>query len=478
LGPRATPILAVEAAFAMTEPNPRADHRDGTEAFRVDSAFLAHVAGAVYDRDAPQLRRLLLGLHPADIADTITQAPAEALPRLLQLIGQELPPAFLADVPPEKREAVLALLPDSYVADALETLDTDDAAAVAADLDEDRLEDALKAADEDTRLALEQSLAAGEDTAGRLTQREFVAAPEFWTVGDAIDHMRNPEIELPDAFFEIYVIDPRFRPVGVIALATFLRCARETPLREIMTPPQVLIRPQMDQEEVAYVFQRYHLASAPVVDDADRLTGMVTVDDIVHVIKEESGEDLLKLSGVSEASQTDTILQSIQARAPWLLVNMATALVASLVIGQFQGSIEELVYLAVLMPIVASLGGNAGTQALAVAVRALAARDLTPANAWRYVSREAVTAMINGVMIGGALALIAGLVFASGGLALAIFLAVVINLTCAGLAGILAPLTLERFGADPAVSSSVFVTFVTDCVGFLSFLSLATLILL
>jgi magnesium transporter len=446
--------------------------------FVIPPGFLAHVAGAAYDRDAPQLRRLLLPLHPADIADIITQLPQEALSRVISLMGQELPAEFLADVPTDRREAVLALLPDAYVSQALENLDTDDAAAVAADLDEDRLEDALKAAGDETRLALEQNLAAGEETAGRLTQREFVAAPEFWTVGDAIDRMRDPEVALPEAFFEIYVVDPMFRPIGAVALSIFLRSARETPLKTIMRTPQALIRPEMDQEEVAYVFQRYHLASAPVVDEAGRLTGMVTVDDIVHVIKEERDEDLLKLSGVSEANQTDSIWRSIQARAPWLFVNMGTALGASAVIGQFSGAIEKLVYLAVLMPIVASLGGNAGTQALAVAVRALGARDLTPANAWRYVSREALTAMFNGVLIGGLLALIAGLWFQNSGLSLAIFLAVLINLTCAGLVGILAPLTLNRFGADPAVSSSVFVTFVTDCVGFLGFLGLASLILL
>jgi magnesium transporter len=467
----------------MSEASARGDRRDaeGRESearFAVDSAFLAHVTGAAYDRDAPQLRRILLSLHPADLADVVTQLPQDALTRLFKLIGSELPAEFLADLAPDKREAVLALLPDAYVASALETLDTDDAAAVAADLDEDRLEDALKAADEDTRLALEQSLAADEETAGRLTQREFVAVPEFWTVGDAIDFMRDPQAVLPEAFFEIYIVDPLFQPIGAVALSTFLRSERAVPLRDIMTPPQAVIHAEMDQEEVAYIFQRYHLASAPVVDGAGRLTGMVTVDDIVHVIKEERDEDLLKLSGVSEASQTDTIWRSIQARAPWLFVNMGTALAASMVIGQFEGSIEQLVYLAVLMPIVASLGGNAGTQALAVAVRALAARDLTPSNAWRYVTREAATAMINGLMIGGLLALVAGLWFASAGLALAIFLAVLINLTCAGLAGILAPLTLTRFGADPAVSSSIFVTFVTDCVGFLAFLGLATLILL
>lgn len=456
----------------------RREQEPRAERFRVDGAFLAHVSGAAYDRDAPQLRRLLLRLHPADIADVVTQAPEDALRRLLTLIGSELPAAFLADVPTDKRELVLALLPDAYVSRALESLDTDDAAAVAADLDDERLEDALQAADEDTRLALEQSLAADEDSAGRLTQREFVAAPEFWTVGAAIDHMRDKSVELPDSFFEIYVVDPLFRPIGAVALATFLRSGRETPLRDIMAPPQALIRPEMDQEEVAYVFQRYHLASAPVVDDAGRLTGMVTVDDIVHVMKEERDEDLLKLSGVSEASAGDTIGSSIRARAPWLAVNMATALVSASVIGAFEGSIEQLVALAVLMPVVASLGGNAGTQALAVAVRAIAARELTPGNAWRYVVRETLTAMVNGVFIGALAASAAGLWFQSPGLSLAIFLAVLINLTCAGLIGIMAPLTLTRFGADPAVSSSIFVTFVTDCVGFLSFLGLATLILL
>lgn len=462
----------------MAEQRLSSDRREPGERFEIDGAFLAHVAGATYDRDAPQLRRLLLKLHPADIADVVTQLPDEALRRLMRLVGSELPAEFLADLEPEKRETVLALLPDAYVNQALEDLDTDDAAAVAADLDEDRLEDALKAADDETRLALEQSLAADEETAGRLTQREFVAAPEFWTVGQAIDHMRDVSVVLPDSFFEIYIVDPMFRPIGAVPLSTFLRQPRETALKDIMRAPQALIQTDQDQEEVAFLFQRYHLASAPVVDEAGRLTGMVTVDDIVHVIKEERDEDLLKLSGVSDASQTDTVLRSLRARAPWLMLNMGTALIASSVIGAFEHSIETLVALAILMPIVASLGGNAGTQALAVAVRALAARDLTPANAWRHVTREAITAMLNGVLIGGLIALAAGVWFQNPGLALAIFLAVLINLTVAGLAGVLAPLALSRIGADPAVSSSVLVTFVTDCVGFLAFLGLATLIVL
>jgi magnesium transporter len=445
--------------------------------FEIDPHFVTMVTAAAYDRDAPELRRLLKDLHPADLADVVERLPEEALKRLMRLVGPELPSAFLADVEWETRERVLELLPADYVGRALGELDTDDAAAVAADLDEDKLEQALAAADDETRLAVEQGLAADEDTAGRLMQRELVAAPEFWTVGDAIDHMRSEDTELPETFFELYVVDPGFRPVGAVALSTLLRARRETRLAEIMRAPQALIRPEMDQEEVAFVFQKYHLASAPVVDEGGRLTGVVTIDDIVHVISDESEEDLLKLSGVSDASQSDTVARSIRARAPWLGLNLFTGLASASVIALFGGEIEKVVALAVLMPIVASVGGNAGTQALAVAVRAIASRDLTAANAFRHVWRELFTGFCNGVMMAVLLAAVAGVWFANAGISLAVGLAIVINLTVAGLAGILVPLTLRRFGADPAVSSSVFVTFVTDFTGFLAFLGLASVIL-
>jgi magnesium transporter len=291
--------------------------------------------------------------------------------------------------------------------------------------------------------------------------------------------MRVESAELPDEFFEIYVVDAAMRPIGAVRVSSLIRSRRETPLIEIMRAPLILIRPEMDQEEVAQTFQKYHMASAPVVDEAGRLTGMVTVDDIVDVISEESEEDLLKLAGVSEAAQTDSVLKSVRARAPWLLVNLGTAVVASWVIQRFEGSISQLVALAILMPIVASMGGNAGTQALAVAVRAIAARDLTESNAPRYVLREAMTAVSNGAIFALVLAFVVAIWFPQTPLlSLAIALAVLINFACAGLAGILVPLTLRRLGADPAVSSSVFVTFVTDIVGFLAFLGLATVILL
>ncbi|MFZ4122313.1 MAG: magnesium transporter [Caulobacterales bacterium] len=449
------------------------------EAQTRDPLFIARLIGAAGDRDGPLLRRLLLPLAAADIAEALEQLPGESLRSVARLIGQDLPSDLLAFLSWDRREEVLTYLPSAFVAKALGEMDTDDAAAVAADIPEAQLDAVLAAADADTRIAVQEALSFDEETVGRLMQREFVAAPDFWTVGQAIDKIRAESDELPDVFFEIYVVDVRMRPVGAVPVSRFLRAARDRPLASIMTAPQVLVRPEMDQEEVAVLFQKYHLASAPVVDDAGRLTGMVTVDDIVDVIQEEGQEDLLKLSGVSEASPTTaTVSRSVATRAPWIAVNLGTALISSSVISAFAHSIEELVALAVLMPVVASLGGNAGTQALAVAVRALASRELTGANAARMVVREGLTGLANGAIFASGLAVIALIWFHSGGLATAVGLAVLINFMCAGLAGILVPLALSRFGADPAVSSSVFVTFITDLVGFLSFLGLATLILL
>lgn len=443
-----------------------------------DAHFIASIVGAAGDHDGPALRRQLAPLDPADIADVIEHVPLETARTIAKMVGRYLPPEFLAELSWERREEILPELPSDYVGRALGQLDTDDAAAVAADIDEKQLGKVLAAADEDTRLAVEEALSFEEETAGRLMQREYVAAPEGDTVGDVIDRMREDSAELPDEFFEIYIVDALMKPVGAVRVSSLLRARRETPLAEIMRTPLILIQTGMDQEEVAQTFQKYHMASAPVVDEAGRIKGMVTVDDIVDIITEESEEDLLKLAGVSEAAQTDSVFKSVRARAPWLLVNLGTAVVASWVISNFEGSINQLIVLAVLMPIVASMGGNAGTQALAVAVRAIASRDLTESNAPRYVLREAMTAMSNGVIFAVVLGVVVLIWFNNPLLSVAIATAILINFACAGLAGILVPLTLRRFGADPAVSSSVFVTFVTDIVGFLAFLGLATLILL
>jgi magnesium transporter len=462
----------------MSIENETAAAEEARRAPSEDASFIVAVIAAAGDHDGPALRRQLAHLDPADIADLIEHVPLETARTIARMIGRQLPVEFLAELSSERREEVLPVLPADYVSQALGELDTDDAAAVAADIDERDLGRVLAGADEDTRLAVEEALSFDEETAGRLMQREYVAAPEGGTVGDVIDRMRSDSAELPDVFFEIYVVDPMIRPVGAVSVSRLMRAKRETPLAEIMSPVKALIRPEMDQEEVAHTFQKYHLASAPVVDDAGRLTGMVTVDDIVDVIRDEGEEDLLKLAGVSEAAQTDSVLKSVRARAPWIFLNIGTALIAATVISAFSDSIVQIVQLAVLMPVVASMGGNVGNQTLAVAVRALAARDLIDANAWRYVVREAATGMVQGAIFGLVLAAVAYLWFDNGGLALAVGLAVLINLGCGGIVGILVPLLLRRAGADPAVSSSVFVTFITDALGFLAFLGLATLILL
>lgn len=440
--------------------------------------LVASLIGAAGDHDAPLLRRIVAPLHPADTAALLAQAPEETARTVFRLIGPELPAELLAELDDDLRELALEILPNTQIAAAVADLDTDDAAAVLAELDEGDLADVLAQAPDDVRRAIETALAFEEDTAGRLMQREFVAAPEHWDVGRVIDHMREVGDDLPDLFFEIYLIDPGFRPVGGIAVSRMMRAARSTPLSALAEPLRLLVRPEMDQEEVALSFQRYHLISAPVVDEAGRLTGMITVDDMVQVIQDENKEDLLALAGVSDASTADSVWSSVQARLPWLGVNLLTALSASALIALFQPTLEKIVALAILMPIVASMGGNAGTQALAVAVRAIAARELTASNALRIIGREVMTGAFNGLVVALVLALVAGVWFGQPLIALTIGIAVVLNLTAAGLAGILVPLTLRRLGQDPAVSSSVFVTFTTDLIGFCAFLGLATMILL
>jgi magnesium transporter len=308
-------------------------------------------------------------------------------------------------------------------------------------------------------------------------QREFVAAPQFWTAGQAIDHFRREADELPELFFDIYVVDPAYKPVGAVPVSQLLRVSRQTPLAQIMEPVNE-ITVDLDQEEVAYVFDKYHLISAPVVDSGGRLVGQITVDDIVGVIQEEGEEDILALAGVSDAGRDAGVGDIIRSRLPWLVLNLATEAVAVQAINAFQAEIAKVLALAVLMPIVASVGGNAGTQALAVSVRALANRELSAANSLRIVSREATVSLMNGAVVGVIMGIATWLFFHDLRLALTIGLALIVNMFMGAAAGVLAPLTLERFGRDPAVSSSVFVTFVTDLMGFLSFLGLASLILL
>lgn len=420
--------------------------------------------------------------HPADIADIFEQLTTEGRLSLLDLAADVLSPAVLAELEDEVLEDVLPLLEPQQISEAVTELESDDAIQLIEELDDQQRAEVMAVLSSKEREELEAGFAFDEDTAGRLMQREFVAAPEFWTAGQAIDHMRaqgeKGDDTLPDLFFDLYIIDSHFHPLGSLPLSNLVQCRPDTALRDVMVSLPALIDPNMDQEDVAYLFEKYDLISAPVVDESGRLSGMITVDDMVEVIQEENKEDMLALAGVSEAGLTDTAFSTVRARAPWLLVNLLTAVCASFVISLFKDEITKLVALAVLMPIVASLGGNTGIQALTVAIRALVTRDLTPANTWRVVRREAYAALINGVIFAVLLAGITYLWFKDPKLSLVIGVALIFNFFCAGLAGILIPLGLKKAGADPAVASSVFVTTVTDVIGFFAFLGLASVFLL
>jgi magnesium transporter len=420
----------------------------------------------------------LEGLHPADFADQLEELTSEERVELISRAPQLISGDLLAELKDEVVEDILPLLPAAQIADALTLIDNDDATQIVEEMEDAQREDVMEALEPTERAALEASLAFDDETIGRLMQREFVAAPRFWSVGDTIDHMRTTGEELPDLFFNIYVIDADFKPLGYVPVSRLMRLPRDVTLESVVKSLIVTIGQDLDQEEAAYFFEKYHLISAPVVDKDGRMVGMMTVDDIIHIIQNENKEDILALAGVNDAGLTDTAISTVKSRAPWLFVNLLTAVLASVVIAQFDYAISQIVALAVLMPIVASMGGNAGTQALTVAVRALTERDLTSRTAWRAVRREAIAALIIGIIFAVVLALIAFVWFGDPELALVAFIAMIINHVFAGIAGVSVPLILKHFGADPAVASSVFVTTVTDIVGFFAFLGFAAVMLL
>jgi magnesium transporter len=453
------------------------DHVALGEDYALTAAFVEKVVDAADDGDGLRLRGLLEDLHPADVADLMGFLTSEHR----AVVVQWLPPELLADTLPELddgiREEVLERVPHLTLAVALQELDSDDAAAVVEDLEDDQRERVLAAMPEGDRAAIESSLRYAEDSAGRLMQREVMAAPQFWNVGDTIDHVRRQGDDLPELFFDIYVVDPLNRPVGGVPISRLLRAPRETPLTELMEPINE-IDVDVDQEEVAYIFEKYNLISAPVVDTAGRLVGQLTVDDIVHIIQEENREDILRLAGVSDEDRSSGVMEIVRGRVPWLGINLFTAVLGAGVIAFFEGTIQQIVALAVLMPIVSAIGGNAGTQALAVTVRALATRELTSSNAVRTFWREMMVGLVNGLVLSPLIGLAAGIWFQDWRLGAVIATAMILNLLVAATVGVLTPLTLSKLKFDPAVSSAVFVTATTDFFGFLIFLGLATIVLL
>ncbi|MGX7895808.1 magnesium transporter [Tsuneonella sp. HG222] len=439
---------------------------------RLKSEFVRSVAEAIEQGDEARAYELVEPLHPADIADLFELIDREDRGPLAKAITDLMTGEVIAELNDYVREDMVEALPASAVAEIAEQLDTDDAVQLIEDLEPEDQRAILAAMEPEDRAAIESALAYPEETAGRLMQRELVAVPEHLTVGDLIDYMRDND-DLPTEFWEVFVVDPKHHPVGTCALSWILRTPRHIALADVMKRDQTLIPVGMDQEEVALRFQKYALISAAVVDESGRLVGQLTVDDIVHIISEEAGEDALLLSGAGEGDINEPIREAYTARVRWLIANLATASIASFVISRFEDVIAQLVTLAVLMPIVAGIGGNAGTQTLAVTVRALATNQLTASNTWRAVRREMSIAALNGVSVAMVIGVVVTALFGDWHLGLVIGLAMLTNILIAGVAGVLVPLTLEKLEVDPAISSSIFVTMTTDSMGFLVFLGLA-----
>jgi magnesium transporter len=452
----------------LPTPEDRLDEDD-----RLKPEFVARVMERVETGDPEGARALVEPLHPADIADLFEQIDREDRRKLAAAVTDLLDGEVLSEMNDWVRDELIDQLEPHEVAEIAGELETDDAVAIIEDMEEDEQRAVLRALDPDDRAAIEEALSYPEESAGRLMQRDLIAVPEHWTVGQVIDYLRAGD-DLTTDFWEIYVVDSRHHPVGTCMLSWILRTNRKVPLADVMQREQTLIPVDMDQEEVALRFQKYALISAAVIDPSGRLVGMITVDDIVHIIQEEAGEDALLLSGAGvEGDINEPIRDSYKSRVRWLIANLATALVGSAIIAMFGAAIEEMVALAVLMPIVASIGGNAGTQTMAVSVRALAMNQLTRSNTWRAISREIMIALLNGLTIALLLGIGAALVFSNPQLGYVIAAAMLINIAIAGLSGVAVPVLLDRLNQDPAVASSVFVTMITDSIGFFAFLGLA-----
>lgn len=435
--------------------------------------FLAMVGAGIADRDVLALRQNVARLHESELGDLLEAIQPDQRMALVRLLGDHFDLTALTEVDEAIRLEIVDQMPNAQIAAAIGDLDSDDAVYILEDLDKEDREEILAQLPFTERVRLRRALDYPESSAGRRMQTEFVAVPPFWTVGQTIDYMRNEE-DLPESFTQIFVIDPTFKLLGIIDLDRILRTKRQTRIETIMRETNYPIPADMDQEEAAQLFEQYDLLSAAVVDENGRLVGVLTIDDIVDVMQEEAEEDILRLGGVGDEELSDSIAETSKSRVPWLLVNLVTAFMAASVIGLFDATIQQIVALAVLMPIVAGMGGNAASQTMTVTVRALATRDLDIHNSWRIIRREAGVGLLNGVLFGVLIGVVAGLWFQDPNLGGIIATAMLINMMAAALAGIIIPLLLDRFGADPAVSSAVFVTTVTDITGFFAFLGLAT----
>lgn len=466
----------VEAISEREDASPAVEIEEG-DAFGYGDAHVQQAQDYLREGDQDALRSLFDDLHYADAADVIQQLKPDERSQVFEVVGE----AMDADVYTELDEGILEEAVETVgsegVAQVIADLETDDAITILEELDDAVQKEVLDALPLGERRIMQEGLAFPEDSAGRLMQRDVVSIPSFWTVGETLDYLRG-DVDLPDDFYELFVVDLEQKLLGTIPLSRLMRNKRPTRIDSLMEEQLTTIPVDTDQEDVASIFRDRDLVSAPVVDDKTRLKGVITVDDVLDVIDEEHEEDIMRMGGVAQGEFYSSALDAAKSRVLWLVVNLATAILASLVIGLFSQTIEQLVALAILMPIVASMGGNAGTQTLTIAVRAIATKELTPANTWRTVGKELGVGSINGIIFAVLIGLATWAWFSDPALAAVIAVAMIVNMAVAGLFGAIIPVVLDRFGADPAVSSSVFLTTVTDVVGFFAFLGLAAVFLL
>ncbi|MEO0329506.1 MAG: magnesium transporter [Pseudomonadota bacterium] len=438
----------------------------------VSQEFVAQLGELIDDKDSDAINRLIDPLHESELGDVLEALDTDQRKELVKLSGKEFDFSALTEVDEAVRLEVVNDLPNELIAEAFQELDSDDAVYILEDMEREDQEDILSQIPIEDSSRLRRSLEYPEETAGRRMQTEFIAVPPYWTVGHAIDFMREDE-NLPERFHEIFVIDPAYRLIGYVALDRLLRTPRKVKIQEIKDKNIYPIDATLDQEEAARLFEQYDLLSTAVVDDAQRLVGVLTIDDVVDIIEQEADEDIKRLAGVGDEELSDTVFEITKSRFTWLLLNLVTAIFASIIIGMFDATIEQMVALAVLMPIVASMGGNAGTQSMTVAVRALATKDIDSYNMSRTIRREFLVGVFNGALFAFLIGIVSAVWFSNLALGYIIAIAMIVNMICAALAGISIPIVLDKLKIDPAIASSVFVTTVTDVVGFFAFLGLA-----
>ena len=439
--------------------------------FEFNKEFINLFIKKIKENDTTFLNTTLKELHPSDSADLIENIVLEDRSKLIELVGFNLDPEIFTELNESIQTEIFILLSIESIVNILRRLESDNALKILENLDEDKKNTVLNKLPPKDRFLLQESLGFPEDSAARIMQREFIAIPGNWSVGQTIDYFRESK-DLPEEFLEIFIIDSNFKPIGTVPSSKVLRTSRDSKMNSIMNEMQVLIPVNMDKEEVGHIFENYNLVSAGVIDKNNKLVGMITGDDVFTVLKEEAEEDVLRLAGVGDEVITDSIFKKTKRRFNWLLLNLFTALIATWVISKFGATIEEMVALAFLMPIVASMGGNAGMQTLAVTIRAIATKELTSGNFSKIVTKEFFIGILNGIIFAIITFIIVQLWFKEFNLSILIAASMVLNMIVAGLFGILVPVSLKKFNIDPAIASSVFVTTITDVVGFLSFLGL------